>query len=121
MYTDREEIYGIEFTSDLEKIKAKYKDLEHLGGTVKYLQIKGGNEEFYDKYGPKILKRVIESILKSLISDTDSQLFFYDVINRQGEIYALSRNKIELDKVFVYDINESPLEVELEISELELE
>jgi len=121
MNPEREEIYRIEPTADLDRIKERCKDLEHLGGTVKYLQIKGGNEEFYDKYGPKILKRVIDQVLKLLALDISSQILFYDITGKYGDIYTVSKKGIGLEKVMVLDKADSPLEVELEISEINLE
>jgi hypothetical protein len=112
--THTREIYDIEPDGDLNIIKARMKVMDsefflyHIG-------VEGGNEEFYDKQGSRPLKDVV-NFLKG-----DLGFSLMHVVNRFGDVYVVTKEKPEVEKVQTVMEDGGNLEVKLVISEVKVE
>lgn len=115
MTTDREKIYDIEPTSTLEKVMEEHKNTPEF--PLYHIQIEGGGEAFYDKYGGAVLSDVV--VVTRLNLSVDPKIHLHEITSRFGDIYVTAEEKPVLDSAKAEKENGEFLEVKLTVSEVE--
>ncbi len=112
----KDEICEVEPTSSKDHIFERYRALHPKTSSVYHVKIKDGNENFYDKYGPKTLKQIIGSIEFTLdMLKNQLGIFTIGVTSRFGDIYIISEKTPDIKPLKVLTEEGKTLEVMLDI------
>ncbi len=116
--TDREGIYDLEPTASIEEVVEKYRDI--CVGSIRHIQIKGGNKQFYDEQGPRVIRDVFNLEMAYLNSNkSELGLHCAELTSKYGDLHIISEEKPVLDSLLVKDKDGKNLEVRLVVDEVE--
>lgn len=113
---NHEEICEVEPTLSREYIFEKYKTLHQRTSSIYHVVIQGGNENFYDKYGPKTLKQIVDS-LRTILTNLKDELKIHNVgiTSRFGDVYVISEETPDIKPLKVLTEEGKTLEVMLDV------